>query len=99
MWIAVHRWQAGPADRPRHTGDALRGRLTVDVAADLFTVCFHAPLFNKISHDSFEKELTEGKDFKITTSTFLKVMRDGHSSLTEETIRELEADSGQFTRY
>lgn len=58
-----------------------------------------AYLFNKISHDSFEKELTEGKDFKITTSTFLKVMRDGHSSLTEETIRELEADSGQFTRY
>ena len=56
-------------------------------------------LFHKVSHFAFEKELKEGKDYRITTDTFLEIIPECQSSLTEENIRELEEDSANFTRF
>jgi SpoVK/Ycf46/Vps4 family AAA+-type ATPase len=56
-------------------------------------------LFHKVSLFAFEKELKDGKDCRITTDTFLEIIPECPSSLTEENIRELEEDSARFTRF
>ena len=56
-------------------------------------------LFHKVSHFAFEKEYTEGNDFRITTDTFLDIIIECQPSLTIENIRELEEDSACFTRF
>lgn len=56
-------------------------------------------LFHKVSQAGFEKEYNEGKDFRITTNTFLDIISEIQPSLTKENIRELEEDSAQYTRY
>ncbi|MGD8963412.1 MAG: AAA family ATPase [Desulfobacterales bacterium] len=56
-------------------------------------------LFHKVSHYAFEKEYKDGKDIQITTDTFLEIITECHSSLTEENVRELEEDSANFTRF
>jgi len=78
------------------------GDVDVDkVAQELsfFTPADIEYLFNKVSHFAFEKEYNEGKDFKVTTDTFFEIIKECHPSLTEDNIRELEEDSGHFTRY
>jgi SpoVK/Ycf46/Vps4 family AAA+-type ATPase len=56
-------------------------------------------LFHKVSQYAFEKEYNEGRNFRITTDTFLANIQECHPSLTEKNIRELEEDSACFTRY
>jgi len=65
----------------------------------LFTPADIEYLFHKISQHAFEKEYREGRNFEITTETFLDVIMECQPSLTEENIRELEKDSADFTRY
>ena len=48
---------------------------------------------------AFEKESLEGKDYRITTETFLERMPEVSPTLTEESIRELEEDSSKYSRY
>ena len=56
-------------------------------------------LFHKVSHFAFEKEYSEGKDYRINTDTFLQMIPECQASLTEENIRDLEEDSAHFTRF
>ena len=65
----------------------------------LFTPADIEFLFHKVSHFAFEKEYTEGNDFRITTDTFLDIIIECQPSLTIENIRELEEDSACFTRF
>ena len=76
----------------------------VDVDRIVYELSFFTPadiefLFQKVSHFAFEKEYNEGKDYRITTDTFLEIIPECQPSLTEENIRELEEDSAHFTRY
>jgi SpoVK/Ycf46/Vps4 family AAA+-type ATPase len=76
----------------------------VDIDKVVKELAFFTPadieyLFNKVSHFGFEREYKEGKDFKVTTETFMDIIDECHPSLTEENIRELEEDSANFTRY
>lgn len=76
----------------------------VDVDKVVSELSFFTPadieyLFHKVSHFTFEKEYSEGRDFRITTDTFLDLIQECQPSLSEEKIRELEEDSAQFTRY
>ena len=76
----------------------------VDVDRVVSELSFFTPadieyLFHKVSHFAFEKEYKEGKDFRITTDTFLDIIPECQPSLTEENIRELEEDSVHFTRF
>ncbi|MEJ2038803.1 MAG: AAA family ATPase [Desulfosarcinaceae bacterium] len=56
-------------------------------------------LFSKVSHFAFQKEYSEGVDYKITTETFLTMIGEIQPSLSEANIVELEEDSARFTRY
>ncbi|MDY6837980.1 MAG: AAA family ATPase [Thermodesulfobacteriota bacterium] len=67
--------------------------------ASLFTPADIEYLFQKVSQFAFEKESLEGKDYRITTETFLELIAEVSPSLTEESIRELEEDSAQYSRY
>lgn len=78
------------------------GDVDVDLVVSelsLFTPADIEYLFHKISHFAFEKEYNEGKDFKITTDTFLDIIKECSSTLTKENIRDLEEDSAKFTRF
>jgi transitional endoplasmic reticulum ATPase len=65
----------------------------------LFTPADIEYLFQKVKQYAFEREYTEGKDYPVTTETFLEVIPEIPPTLTEETIRELEQDSMDYTRY
>lgn len=76
----------------------------IDVDKVVSELSFFTPadieyLFNKVSHFSFEKEYNKGKDFQVTTDTFLEIITECSPSLTEENIRQLEEDSANFTRF
>ena len=78
------------------------GNVNVDkIVSELsyFTPADIEYLFHRVSHYAFEKEYKEGRDFRITTDTFLEMIPECPSSLTEENVRELEEDSANFTRF
>ena len=76
----------------------------VDVNRVVSELAFFTPadiefLFHKISQFAFEKEYNDGKDYSITTNTFLDIIPECQPSLTQQSIRELEEESALFTRY
>ena len=76
----------------------------VDVSRVVSEASFFTPadieyLFQKVSQFAFEKESIEGKDYGITTETFLELIPEVAPTLTEESIRELEEDSAEYARY
>jgi SpoVK/Ycf46/Vps4 family AAA+-type ATPase len=76
----------------------------VDVSRIVSELSFFTPadieyLFQKVSHSTFEKECIDGKDYRISTDTFLELVPELAPTLTEESIRELEEDSAQYARY
>lgn len=65
----------------------------------LFTPADIEYLFQKIGHFAFEKESIDGKDCRISTDMFLELIPEVSPTLTEESIRDLEEDSAQYSRY
>jgi transitional endoplasmic reticulum ATPase len=78
-------------------GDVDENRIVSELS--FFTPADIEYLFQKVSQFAFEKECINGKDYRITTETFLELIPEVPPTLTEETIRELEEDSAQYTRY
>ena len=72
---------------------------TVVSEVSLFTPADIEYLFQKVSQFAFEKESIEGKDYRITTETFLELIPEVSPTLTEESVRELEEDSTEYARY
>ncbi|MDY6950099.1 MAG: AAA family ATPase [Thermodesulfobacteriota bacterium] len=78
-------------------GDVDLGRVVSE--ASFFTPADIEYLIQKVSQFAFEKESIEGKDYRITTETFLGLIPEVVPTLSEESIRELEEDSAEYARY
>jgi SpoVK/Ycf46/Vps4 family AAA+-type ATPase len=78
-------------------GDVDVGTIVSELS--LFTPADIEYLFQKVSHFAFEKECNDKKDYRISTDTFLELIAQVSPTLTEASIRELEEDSAQYSRY
>lgn len=79
-----------------------RGVVDVDLIISLipfFTPADIEYLFQKVTQAAFERELSEGKDYRIDTEVFLHAIPRIRPTLTGEIIREFEKDCAEFTRY
>ena len=65
----------------------------------LFTAADIEFLFEKVKQITFEKEYQNGKDFRVTTTSFLEILQKLSPTLTEEIIEEFEKDCADYTRY
>ena len=68
-------------------------------AIPLFTPADIEYLFQKVTQHAFEREYVVGKDYRISTRTFLEIIPTIRPTLTEDIIKELEQDSLDYTRY
>lgn len=78
-------------------GDIDVDRIVSELA--LFTPADIEYLFQKVRQFAFEKEYINGKDYRVTTETFLEMISEVPPTLTEEIIRGLEEDNAEYTRY
>jgi transitional endoplasmic reticulum ATPase len=56
-------------------------------------------LFQKVTQHAFEREYVVGKDYRISTRTFLEIIPTIRPTLTEDIINELEQDAQDYTRF
>jgi len=56
-------------------------------------------LFQRVRQYAFEREYQKGKDYGVTTQTFLDTIFKVEASLTDEIVKEFEQDCSRFTRY
>jgi len=76
----------------------------IDMDRVLSMIPMHTPadiefLFQKVSQVAFEREYTDGKDFKITTQTFEDTIPLVKPTLTDEIVEKFNVDCNDFTRY
>ncbi|MDY6836547.1 MAG: AAA family ATPase [Thermodesulfobacteriota bacterium] len=79
-----------------------RGDVDVDKIVSmisLFTPADIEYLFQKVSQFAFEREYMAGKDYAVTTGTFLEIIPEVSPTLTDDIIQALEQDSVDYTRY
>jgi transitional endoplasmic reticulum ATPase len=79
-----------------------RGEVDLDKiipAIPFFTPADIEYLFQKVTQHAFEQEYVVGKDYRITTDTFLEMIPMIKPTLTEDIIREFEQDCVEYTRY
>jgi len=79
-----------------------RGEVDVDGIVSqipLFTPADIEYLFQKVTQHAFERELAEGRDYRLNTEIFLKTISEIRPTLTGEIIREFNRDCKEFTRY
>ncbi len=76
----------------------------IDVEEIIRRIPFFTPadieyLFQKTAQIAFEKELTLGKDYKLTTELFLETIGKVRASLDENIIDQFRQDCLKYTRY
>jgi SpoVK/Ycf46/Vps4 family AAA+-type ATPase len=79
-----------------------RGEVDLDKilpAIPFFTPADIEYLFQKLTQHAFEREYLVGKDYKITTATFLEIIPTVRPTLTEDIINEFRQDCLDYTRY
>ncbi len=65
---------------------------------DFFTPADIEYLFRKVTQRSFEKELAEGKDYRISTGDFTGLLPKVKPSLNVEIIKQFDRDCHKYTR-
>ncbi|MEW6531735.1 MAG: AAA family ATPase [Thermodesulfobacteriota bacterium] len=65
----------------------------------LFTPADIEYLFQRVRQHSFEREYARGKDYKVSTKTFLEMIPTIRPTLTQEIVTEFEQDCAQYSRY
>ncbi|MBM4329068.1 MAG: DUF4032 domain-containing protein [Deltaproteobacteria bacterium] len=65
----------------------------------LFTPADIEYLFQRVKQHSFEREYSRGKDYKVTTKTFLEMIPTIRPTLTKEIIAEFEQECAKYSRY
>jgi transitional endoplasmic reticulum ATPase len=68
-------------------------------AIPFFTPADIEYLFQKVTQHAFEREYVVGKDYRVSTRTFLEIIPTIRPALTEDIIKELEQDALDYTRY
>jgi transitional endoplasmic reticulum ATPase len=79
-----------------------RGDVEVDKIVSLiphFTPADIEYLFQKVTQEAFERELTGGRDFRLNTEIFLEVLLKVRPTLTDDIIAEFRQDCVDYTRY
>lgn len=79
-----------------------RGEVDLDTimpAIPFFTPADIEYLFQKVTQHAFEREYVVGKDYKITTATFLDIIPTVRPTLTEDIVKEFRQDCLDYTRY
>ncbi len=76
----------------------------VDVGKIVSLMPFFTPadieyLFEKVRQEAFEREYVKGKNYQVTTETFLEMIESVSPTLTDESIGEFEKDCAHCTRY
>lgn len=77
------------------------GEVDVDQLVSLiefFTPADIEYLFRKVTQKAFEKELAEGRDYKVGTGDFLELLSKVKPSLNARIIEQFERDCAKFTR-
>nr|HDM99574.1 AAA family ATPase [Deltaproteobacteria bacterium] len=65
----------------------------------LFTPADIEYLFQKVRQLAFEREYVKGEDYRVTTETFLEMIPNVPSTLTNEIIEDFKQDCAHYTRY
>ena len=65
----------------------------------LFTPADIEYLFQRVKQVAFEREYIKGKDYPVTTETFLEIIPEVPITLTDEIIKDFEQDCARYTRY
>jgi SpoVK/Ycf46/Vps4 family AAA+-type ATPase len=65
----------------------------------LFTPADIEYLFQKVRQIAFEREYSKGKDYRVTTETFLEIIPEVPPTLSDEIIEEFNQDCAHYTRY
>ncbi len=55
-------------------------------------------LFQQVAQFAFEQEYTNGRDYQVTTDTFIQILPKIRPSLTDEIIEEFQKDSITYSR-
>jgi SpoVK/Ycf46/Vps4 family AAA+-type ATPase len=55
-------------------------------------------LFQQVAQFAFERELASKQDYRVTTDTFIEILPNIRSSLTDDIIEEFQKDSITFSR-
>jgi len=82
--------------------DTSRGDVDVDRIISMITLFTPADieyLFQKVRQLAFEREYIKGKDYRVTTETFLEMIPNVPSTLTNEIIEDFKQDCANYTRY
>lgn len=85
-----------------YLSDTNRGEVDVGKIVEMisrFTPADIEYLFQKVTQFAFEREHDEGKDYPVTTETFLEMIPEVPATLTDEIIREFEQDCADYSRY
>ena len=56
-------------------------------------------LFQKIKQEAFEREMTNGVDYFVSTEIFLELIPNISPTLSDEILHEFEQDCKNYTRY
>jgi SpoVK/Ycf46/Vps4 family AAA+-type ATPase len=79
-----------------------RGDVDVDRIISMITLFTPADieyLFQKVRQLAFEREYVKGEDYRVTTETFLEMIPNVPSTLTDEIIEDFKQDCAHYTRY
>ncbi|UCF57860.1 MAG: AAA family ATPase, partial [Deltaproteobacteria bacterium] len=79
-----------------------RGDVDVDKIVSmiaLFTPADIEYLFQKVRQVAFEREYSKGKDYRVTTETFLEIIPEVPPTLTDAIIEGFNQDCAHYTRY
>lgn len=76
----------------------------VDVDKIVSMIPFFTPAdieywFQKVTQYAFEQEYVVGKDYRLSTDTFLQMLPKVRPTLTEEIISQFQQDCEEYTRY
>jgi SpoVK/Ycf46/Vps4 family AAA+-type ATPase len=85
-----------------YLSDTNRGEVDVGKIVEMisrFTPADIEYLFQRVTQFAFEREHDEGKDYPVTTETFLEMIPEVPPTLTDEIIREFEQDCVDYSRY
>jgi SpoVK/Ycf46/Vps4 family AAA+-type ATPase len=64
-----------------------------------FTPADIEDLFQKIKQEAFEREMTNGVDYYVSTEIFLELIPNISPTLSDEILHEFEQDCKHYTRY
>ncbi len=65
----------------------------------LFTPAEIEYLFQKVRQEAFEQECVQGRDCRVTTAMFMKVIPTIRQTLNDEIFEAFQQDCDEFTRY